>query len=66
MKRIKEFSPEGYCCLIALRPRLTTMVITGRSVNLTTLFLGRLKPSKRLISYKGTCLVTPVTENCPS
>ena len=43
MKRIKEFSPEGYCCLIASRPRLTTMVITGRSVNLTTLFLGRLK-----------------------
>ena len=37
-----------YSCCIVLRPRLTSKVMSGRSVNLTTLFLGRLRPPKRL------------------
>ena len=37
---------------VALRPRQTAMVMSERSVNLTTLFLGRLRPSKRLTSIK--------------
>ena len=31
------------------------MVMSGRSVNLTTLFLGRLRPPKRLTSTLCTC-----------
>ena len=37
---------EGLFCLfvfVALRPMSTAMVIAGRSVHLTTLFLGRLE-----------------------
>ena len=33
----------GFVCLFALRPKSTAMVIAGRSVHLTTLFLGRLE-----------------------
>ena len=36
--------------VVVLRPRLTSKVMSGRSVNLTTLFLGRLRPPKRLTS----------------
>ena len=32
------------CCVIVLRPRLTSKVVSERSVNLTALFLGRLRP----------------------
>ena len=32
-----------FVCLVALRPKSTAMVIAGRSVHLTTLFLGRLE-----------------------
>ena len=32
------------CCIVVLCPRLTSKVMSGRSVNLTTLFLGRLRP----------------------
>ena len=38
--------------------------MSGRSVNLTTLFLGRLRPPKRLTST--SCTLSPVTDNCPS
>ena len=38
------------CCCVVLSPRLTSKVISGRSVNLTTLFLGRLRPPTRLTS----------------
>ena len=31
-----------FVCFVALRPKSTAMVIAGRSVHLTTLFLGRL------------------------
>ena len=41
---------HGYCCnnfglfvFVALRPKSTAMIIAGRSVHLTTLFLGRLE-----------------------
>ena len=30
------------CCVVALRPQLTAMVMSGRSVNITTLFQGML------------------------
>ena len=39
------------CCFVVLHPRLTSEVMSGRSVNLTTLFLRRLRPSKRLTSF---------------
>ena len=32
------------CCIVAVRPRYTSKVKSGRSVSLTTLFLGRLTP----------------------
>ena len=37
--------------------------MSGRSVNLTTLFLGRLRPPKRLTSTSH--ILSPVTDNCP-
>ena len=42
------------CCIVVLRPLLTSKVMSGRSVNLTTLFLGRLRPPKRLTSTSCT------------
>ena len=41
-------------CIVVLRPRETSKVMSGRSVNLTTLFLGRLRPPKRLTSTSCT------------
>ena len=35
-------------CFDVSRPRLTAMVMSGRSVNLTTLFVGRLRPKQVL------------------
>ena len=40
--------PQGnsvFVCVVVLRPRLTSMVMSGRLVNLTKLFLDRLRPS---------------------
>ena len=42
------------CCIVVLRPRCTSKVMSGRSVNLTTLFIGRLRPPKRLTSTSCT------------
>ena len=42
------------CCIVVLRPRYISKVMSGRSVNLTTLFLGRLRPPKRLTSTSCT------------
>ena len=42
------------CCIVVLRPRQTSKVMSGRSVNLTTLFLGRIRPPKRLTSTSCT------------
>ena len=44
------------CCVFCF----TCKVMSGWSVNLTTLFLGGLRPPKRLTS------TPPVTDNCPS
>ena len=38
------------CCVVVLHPWETATVILGLSVNLTTLFLGRLRPPKGLTS----------------
>ena len=40
--------------VVVLHPRLTSKVMSGRSVNLTTLFLGRLRPPKWLTSTSCT------------
>ena len=32
---------DNFVCFIALRPKSTAIVIAGRSVHLTTLFLGK-------------------------
>ena len=37
--------------------------MSGRSVNLTTLFLGKLRPPKRLTST--SCTYNTETDNCP-
>ena len=42
------------CCIVVLRPRYTSKVMSGRSVNLTTLFLDKLRPPKRLTSTSCT------------
>ena len=42
------------CCIVVLRPRQTSKVMSGWSVNLTTLFMGRLRPPKRLTSTSCT------------
>ena len=37
-------------CIVVLRPWHTSKVMSGWSVNLTTFFLGRLRPPKQLTS----------------
>ena len=55
MVYVYKYSVYGCCCcVIVLRPRLTFKVMSGWSVNLTTLFLGRLRPPKRLTSASCT------------
>ena len=51
------------CCVIVLRPRLTSKVMSGQSVNLTTLFPGRLRPPKWIDQYFLHILL-PLTDNC--
>ena len=46
------------CCCVVLS---TAMVMTGWSVNLTTLFLGRLRPTKRLTSTQWTFFCKSLT-----
>ena len=48
---LTSFLPVGCGCVV-LRP--TSKVMSGRSVNLTPLFLGRLRPPKRLTSTSYT------------
>ena len=43
------------CCVLVLCPRSTCKVMSGRSINLTTLFLGRLRPPKRLHVTSASC-----------
>ena len=40
------------------------VVVSGRSLNLTTLYMGRLRPPKQLTS-KFVHILSPVTDNCP-
>ena len=52
--------------VVVLCPWLkTAKVMSGRSVNLATLFLGRLRPPKWLTSTSSTHF-RPVTDTCPS
>ena len=53
-----------FCCYcdVVLRSQLTSKVMSGRSVNLTTLFLGRLRP----LSGYFVHIPSPVTDNCLS
>ena len=43
-------------CIVVLRPQYTSKVMSGRSVNLTTLVLGSLRPPKRLNGTSCTYL----------
>ena len=42
------------CCVVDLRPCCTSTVMSGRSVNLNSPMLGRLRPPKRLTSTSLT------------
>ena len=46
-KGIVDFPQENsvFVCVVVLCPRFTSMVMSGRLVNLTKLFLDRLRPS---------------------
>ena len=46
-----------------LMSQSTTMVMSRRSVNLPTLFLGRLRPIKAVYQY-SVHILSPVTDNC--
>ena len=52
-----------FVCVVALRPKSTVMVMAGRSVYLTTLFLGKLEQS--VIQY-FVHILSLVTDNNPS
>ena len=52
-------------CCVGLRPRQTAKVMLGRSVNLTTLFLGRFRASKGFTNTHAT-FRQYLTDNCPS
>ena len=54
------------CCFVILRPRETSKVMSGRSVSLTTLFLGRLRPPLGAVNQYFVHILSPVTDNCPS
>ena len=57
------------CCIVVVllfhvHGKHRSKVMSGRSVNLTTLFLGRLRPPKQLTNFVH--ILSPVTDNCPS
>ena len=54
LQKKKKKKRNCCCCVVVLRPRYTSKVMSGQSVNLTTLFLGRLRPPKRLTSTSCT------------
>ena len=53
---LEEFHRPGIVVVVLLFYvlRFTSKVMSGRSVNLTTLFVGRLRPPKRLTSTSCT------------
>ena len=52
----------NFVCFVALRPKSTAMTITGRSVNLTTLFLGKLEQA---VNQYFVHILSLVTDNNP-
>ena len=49
-----------FVCFVALRPKSTAMVMAGRSVHLTTLFLGRLEQA---VNQSFVHILSLVTDN---
>ena len=49
-----------FVCFVALRPKSTAMVMAGRSVNLTTLFLGKLEQA---VNQYFVHILSLVTDN---
>ena len=68
----EQWQPPKGCCFVVvllllfcgLTSQSTTMVMLRWSVNLTTLFLGRLRP-KPFTSY-FVHILSPATDNCPT
>ena len=54
---------EVFVCFVALRPKSTAMVIAGRSVRITTLFLGKLEHA---VNQYFVHILSLVTDNNPS
>ena len=52
-----------FVCFVALRPKSTAMVIAGRSVHLTTLFLGKLEQA---VNQYFVHILSLVFDNNPS
>ena len=52
-----------FYCFVALRPKSTAMVMVGRSVYLTTLFLGKLEQA---VNQYFVHILSLVTYNNPS
>ena len=52
-----------FVCLVALCPKSTAMVMVGRSVHLTTLFLGKLEQA---FNQYFVHILLLVTDNNPS
>ena len=52
-----------FVCFVALRPKSTAMVMAGRSVHLTTLFLGKLEQA---VNQYFVHILSLVTDNNPS
>ena len=54
---------QMFVCFVALRPKPTAMVMAGRSVHLTALFLGKLEQS---VNQYFVPILSLVTDNSPS
>ena len=52
-----------FVCVVALRPKSTAMVMTGRSIHLATLFLGKLEQS---VNQYFVHILSLVTDSNPS
>ena len=60
---VKNSSVCLFVCFVALRPKSTAKVIAGRSVHLTTLFLGKLEQA---VNQYIVHIRSLVTDNNPS
>ena len=62
---IKQSSVSDYqfVCFVALDPKSTAMVMAGRSVHLTTTFLGKLE---QVVNQYFVRILLLVTDNSPS